>query len=183
MFMTKKWIKFLDLENVKFGGHRATIGNGMEELGVSSVDHQFILLPFSLEVRIEQNSSRFPLLRAVPSTSRFKLDIRSQRIELELSKRQIVQIQSLAQDWAQFDRARSHRKWRPIVSVHESPKQWWRFAIGRTLDTTRAQRRFFSRASDLGSGSSENPSPAATDVLQQLLTFDLSRLCSRILSP
>uniref|UniRef100_A0A914GVN0 Vacuolar protein sorting-associated protein 13D n=1 Tax=Globodera rostochiensis TaxID=31243 RepID=A0A914GVN0_GLORO len=120
-----------------------------EELGVPSNDHQFILLPFSLEVRIEQNSSRFPLLRAVPSTPRFKLDIRSQRIELELNKRQIVQIQSLAQDWAQFDRARSHRKWRPIVSVHESPKQWWHFAIGRTLDATRAQRRFFSRAAVL----------------------------------
>ncbi|KAI3414199.1 hypothetical protein GPALN_011656 [Globodera pallida] len=120
-----------------------------EELGVPSVDHQFILLPFSLEVRIEQNSSRFPLLRAVSSIPRFKLDIRSQRIELELNKRQIVQIQSLAQDWAQFDRARSHRKWRPIVSVHESPKQWWHFAIGRTLDATRAQRRFFSRAAVL----------------------------------
>ncbi|KAI1728822.1 vacuolar protein sorting-associated protein 13D [Ditylenchus destructor] len=100
-------------------------------------NNTFILQqPFSMEVRMEKNSSKYPL-KTVPPTPRFKFDLRPERIEVELSKRQIAQMRLLTREWARFDRARQHRKWRPLVGVKESPKSWWKFAIERTTDEWR----------------------------------------------
>lgn len=71
--------------------------------------------------------------------------MRPEAIELELSKRQLAQIQVLTAEWSRFDRARQHRKWRPLSGVTESPKEWWRFAYWRILEQTRRQRTTASK--------------------------------------
>lgn len=79
-------------------------------------DNQFILQPFSMQARMEKNSSKFPL-KTVPAIPRFKFDLRPEKINIELSKKQLAQIRLLSREWARYDRARQHRKWRPLVSV------------------------------------------------------------------
>lgn len=81
----------------------------------SSKENQFILQPFSMQARMEKNSSKFPL-KTVPAIPRFKFDLRPEKINIELSKKQLAQIRVLSREWARFDRARQHRKWRPLVA-------------------------------------------------------------------
>uniref|UniRef100_A0A915N7T9 Chorein N-terminal domain-containing protein n=1 Tax=Meloidogyne javanica TaxID=6303 RepID=A0A915N7T9_MELJA len=98
-------------------------------------ENVYILQPFTLELRMEKNNSRFPLRSTL--IPRFKFNIRSQRIELELTQKQIAQIQQFMDDWSMFERARPHRKWRPNTSIISSPKRWWQFAINRQLEQIR----------------------------------------------
>uniref|UniRef100_A0A914MHV5 Chorein N-terminal domain-containing protein n=1 Tax=Meloidogyne incognita TaxID=6306 RepID=A0A914MHV5_MELIC len=98
-------------------------------------ENAYILQPFTLELRMEKNNSRFPLRSTL--IPRFKFNIRSQRIELELTQKQIAQIQQFMDDWSMFERARPHRKWRPNTSIISSPKRWWQFAINRQLEQIR----------------------------------------------
>lgn len=51
----------------------------------------------------------------------------------------------LTAEWSRFDRAREHRKWRPLVRVSESPKRWWQFACSRVLEQNRRERRTTSK--------------------------------------
>lgn len=46
-----------------------------------------------------------------------QFDLRPGKIEIDFSKSQLAQIRFLAREWARFDRARQHRKWRPVCSV------------------------------------------------------------------
>ncbi|CAK5099008.1 unnamed protein product [Meloidogyne enterolobii] len=101
----------------------------------SPSENVYILQPFTLELRMEKNNSRFPLRSTL--IPRFKFNIRSQRIELELTQKQIAQIQQFMDDWSMFERARPHRKWRPNTSIISSPKRWWQFAINRQLEQIR----------------------------------------------
>lgn len=64
----------------------------------------------------------------------FKVDIRSKKIELELTSEQFVQISSLFNKWTLFDRSRLHRKWRPKFNIKQKPRDWWQFAIGRIIE-------------------------------------------------
>lgn len=52
----------------------------------------------------------------------------------------MVQLRFFFQEWSRFDRARQHRKWRPLILIHESPKLWWKFAIERVLEMTKKRR-------------------------------------------
>uniref|UniRef100_A0AC34GSG9 Uncharacterized protein n=1 Tax=Panagrolaimus sp. ES5 TaxID=591445 RepID=A0AC34GSG9_9BILA len=105
----------------------------------SSKENQFILQPFSMQARMEKNSSKFPL-KTVPAIPRFKFDLRPEKINIEISKKQLAQIRVLSREWARFDRARQHRKWRPSVNVKENPRMWWKFAINRIIDDTQRNR-------------------------------------------
>uniref|UniRef100_A0A915ER83 Chorein N-terminal domain-containing protein n=1 Tax=Ditylenchus dipsaci TaxID=166011 RepID=A0A915ER83_9BILA len=103
----------------------------------NTCSNTFILQqPFCMEVRMEKNASRFPL-KTVPLIPRFKFDLRPERIEIELSKRQLAQMRVLGREWARFDRARQHRKWRPLVPISESPKSWWKFSYDRVVEEHR----------------------------------------------
>lgn len=51
----------------------------------------YILQPFSMQMRMEKNTSKFPL-KQQPAIPRFKFDLRPEMIELELSKRQLAQV-------------------------------------------------------------------------------------------
>ncbi|KAH7710836.1 Protein C25H3.11 [Aphelenchoides avenae] len=99
----------------------------------------FILQPFSMQARMEKNGSKFPL-KMQPPVPRFKFDLQPEKIEIELSKRQLAQIRILGREWARFDRARAHRKWRPLVPVNGNSKQWWLFAYHRIVEENRRQR-------------------------------------------
>ncbi|KAI6192573.1 hypothetical protein M3Y96_01250300 [Aphelenchoides besseyi] len=68
-------------------------------------------------------------------------------IELEISKRQLAQIRLLTTRWSMFDRARQHRKWRPLISIKQNPKQWWKFACGRVVEENRRQQSTASKQS------------------------------------
>lgn len=76
----------------------------------------YVLEPLSATVRMERNTSKFPL-KGVDAPPRFRFDVRPERIEAELSRRQLAQIRALSREWARFDRARAHRKWRPQTPV------------------------------------------------------------------
>jgi hypothetical protein len=66
-------------------------------------NNTYILQPFSMQMRMEKNSSKFPL-KQLPAIPRFKFDLRPEMIELELSKRQLAQVQILSAEWSRFDR-------------------------------------------------------------------------------
>ena len=82
----------------------------------SRSDTAYVLSPFSLEIRMEKNSSKFPL-NTLPLVPRFKLDVRPDKIDIELSRKQMMQINALSSEWARFDRARQYRKWRPMECI------------------------------------------------------------------
>jgi hypothetical protein len=94
---------------------------------------------------MEKNSSKFPL-KQQPPIPRFKFDLRPEMIELELSKRQLAQIRVLATEWSRFDRARQHRKWRPITNIKDHAKEWWKFAYERVAEENRRIQPSTSRS-------------------------------------
>uniref|UniRef100_A0A0K0DCQ1 Ricin B-type lectin domain-containing protein n=1 Tax=Angiostrongylus cantonensis TaxID=6313 RepID=A0A0K0DCQ1_ANGCA len=99
----------------------------------------FIIHPCSAELRMERNSSKSPLKGQIP---RFKFFLRPNKITMEMSRRQIAELRALNREWARFERARQHRKWRPLTPIGENAKAWWRFAYGRVTDEARrAQSR------------------------------------------
>jgi hypothetical protein len=106
----------------------------------------FILQPFSMQMRMEKNTSKFPL-KSQPPIPRFKFDARPEKLDIELYKRQLLQIRLLSREWARFERARQHRKWRPILPVSESPKKWWHFAFNRIVEGNRRQHAHCSTES------------------------------------
>lgn len=58
---------------------------------ISTRNNTHILQPFSMQMRMERNASKFPL-KQQPPIPRFKFDLRPEMIELELSKRQLAQV-------------------------------------------------------------------------------------------
>ncbi|KAK6016156.1 hypothetical protein OSTOST_18364, partial [Ostertagia ostertagi] len=76
----------------------------------------FIIHPCSAELRMERNSSKFPLKGPTP---RFKFFLRPEKITVEMTRRQIAELRALNREWARFERARQHRKWRPLTHVGE----------------------------------------------------------------
>uniref|UniRef100_A0AC34Q2R8 Vacuolar protein sorting-associated protein 13 extended chorein domain-containing protein n=1 Tax=Panagrolaimus sp. JU765 TaxID=591449 RepID=A0AC34Q2R8_9BILA len=97
-----------------------------------------------MQVRMEKNTSKFPL-KTIPAIPRFKFDLRPEKINIELSKKQLAQIRLLTREWTRFDRARQHRKWRPLMSIKDNPSAWWKFAIGRILEETHQNRQRSSK--------------------------------------
>ncbi|KAJ1353259.1 hypothetical protein KIN20_009853 [Parelaphostrongylus tenuis] len=110
-------------------------------LAPENPNYAFIIHPCSAELRMERNSSKFPLKGQIP---RFKFFLRPDKITMEMSRRQIAELRALNREWARFERARQHRKWRPMTSIAKSPKAWWRFAYDRVTDDA---RRALSRRS------------------------------------
>ncbi|KAK0393450.1 hypothetical protein QR680_000217 [Steinernema hermaphroditum] len=103
-------------------------------------NNNFVLQPFSASLKMEKNSSKLPLKATSPASPRFKFDFCLERVNIELSKRQFAEIRLLCREWARFDRARQHRKWRPLMSISEDGHSWWKFAYGRIAEPTRKQR-------------------------------------------
>ncbi|KAK5974246.1 VPS13 domain-containing protein, partial [Trichostrongylus colubriformis] len=83
---------------------------------------------------MERNSSKFPLKGPTP---RFKFFLRPEKITVEMTRRQIAELRALNREWARFERARQHRKWRPLTHVGENAAAWWRFAYNRVSDDAR----------------------------------------------
>lgn len=100
-----------------------------------SKDNTYVLQPFSAHLFMEKNTSKFPL-KSYPVIPRFKFDLRPEKVNIELSKRQLAEIQLLGREWARYERARQHRKWRPLVSVGGNAKEWWNFAFNRVQEET-----------------------------------------------
>uniref|UniRef100_A0A1I7TSK2 Ricin B-type lectin domain-containing protein n=1 Tax=Caenorhabditis tropicalis TaxID=1561998 RepID=A0A1I7TSK2_9PELO len=94
----------------------------------------FIIEPCNAELRMEKNSSKFPLKAKVP---RFKFFMRPDIIALELTRHQMTQLRAVNREWARFERARQHRKWRPLCTIGENAKEWWKFAYNRVLEERR----------------------------------------------
>ncbi|VDO35323.1 unnamed protein product [Onchocerca flexuosa] len=63
-----------------------------------------------------------------------------EKVVIELTKRQLLEMGSLGKEWARFDRSRQHRKWRPLVTVGENAKEWWNFAYNRVQDQERQRK-------------------------------------------
>ncbi|CAJ0587158.1 unnamed protein product, partial [Mesorhabditis spiculigera] len=96
----------------------------------------YIIEPCSIELRMEKNASKFPL-KGDPAIPRFKFWLRPEKIVVELSRRQMSELRALNREWSRFERARTHRKWRPVANVMGNAREWWRFAYDRVLDDTR----------------------------------------------
>nr|CDJ94690.1 hypothetical protein, variant [Haemonchus contortus] len=126
---------------VKLSKDIDTPKNLRDILAPENPDSSFIIHPCSAELRMERNSSKFPLKGPTP---RFKFFLRPERITVEMTRRQIAELRALNREWARFERARQHRKWRPLVRVSENPAAWWRFAYNRVSDDA---RRVHSRRS------------------------------------
>lgn len=47
----------------------------------------------------------------------FQFNLCPEKVVIELTKRQLLEISSLGKEWARFDRSRQHRKWRPLTTV------------------------------------------------------------------
>ncbi|RCN23983.1 hypothetical protein ANCCAN_30328 [Ancylostoma caninum] len=94
----------------------------------------FIIHPCSAELRMERNSSKFPLKGHSP---RFKFFLRPEKITVEMTRRQMAELRALNREWARFERARQHRKWRPLMHIGENAAAWWRFAYDRVSDDAR----------------------------------------------
>ncbi|CAB3411172.1 unnamed protein product [Caenorhabditis bovis] len=94
----------------------------------------YIIQPCSAELRMEKNSSKFPLKHQIP---RFKFLMRPEIIVCELTKLQMTQLRALNREWARFERARLHRKWRPLCTIGENAKEWWKFAYNRVMEDKR----------------------------------------------
>ncbi|VDL75879.1 unnamed protein product [Nippostrongylus brasiliensis] len=90
--------------------------NLREILVPDSSNSAFIIHPCSTELRMERNSSKFPLKGAIP---RFKFFLRPDKITVEMTRRQMAELRALNREWARFERARQHRKWRPLTHVGE----------------------------------------------------------------
>ncbi|VDK72688.1 unnamed protein product [Litomosoides sigmodontis] len=63
-----------------------------------------------------------------------------EKVIIELTKRQLLEIRSLGKEWARFDRSRQHRKWRPLTTVGQNAKEWWNFAYNRIQDQERQRK-------------------------------------------
>uniref|UniRef100_A0A915ASC0 Vacuolar protein sorting-associated protein 13D n=5 Tax=Parascaris univalens TaxID=6257 RepID=A0A915ASC0_PARUN len=96
-------------------------------------DNTYILQPFSAHMYMEKNTSKFPL-KSRPAIPRFKFELRPEQVTIELSRRQMAEIRLLGREWARYERARQHRKWRPLVTVGGNAKEWWNFAYNRVQD-------------------------------------------------
>ncbi|CAD6197785.1 unnamed protein product [Caenorhabditis auriculariae] len=103
-------------------------------LAPETTDNAYIIEPCNSELRMEKNSSKFPLKQKIP---RFKFFLRPEIINCELTRRQMTELRALNREWARFERARVHRKWRPLTHVGGNAKEWWQFAYGRITEETR----------------------------------------------
>ncbi|TKR64371.1 hypothetical protein L596_024918 [Steinernema carpocapsae] len=103
-------------------------------------NNSFILHPFNVSLRMEKNASKFPLQATKPSSPRFKFEFCPDKVNIELTKRQFAEIRLLCREWARFDRARQHRKWRPVTSISQNCKKWWNFAYQRIAEPMRKQK-------------------------------------------
>ncbi|GMT14509.1 hypothetical protein PFISCL1PPCAC_5806 [Pristionchus fissidentatus] len=97
-----------------------------ENLGTNS----YVVAPCCIELRMEKNTSKLPLKENMP---RFKFLLRPETIAIELSGVQMRDMRAVTREWARFERARPHRKWRPIGEVHGCTKEWWIFAKNRIV--------------------------------------------------
>ncbi|VDK63042.1 unnamed protein product [Onchocerca ochengi] len=102
-------------------------------------DNMCILQPFSAHLYMERNTNKFPL-KTYPYIPRFKFNLCPEKVVIELTKRQLLEMGSLGKEWARFDRSRQHRKWRPLVTVGENAKEWWNFAYNRVQDQERQRK-------------------------------------------
>ncbi|KAF8360520.1 hypothetical protein PRIPAC_87443 [Pristionchus pacificus] len=97
-----------------------------ENMGTNS----YVVAPCCIELRMEKNTSKLPLKEKMP---RFKFLLRPETIALELSGVQMRDMRAVTREWARFERARPHRKWRPEGEIHEHAKEWWIFAKNRIV--------------------------------------------------
>ncbi|CAI4229925.1 unnamed protein product [Auanema sp. JU1783] len=103
-----------------------------EALASETALSSFIIEPCSMELVMEKNSSKFPLKESEP---RFKLFLKPNKTICNLTRSQMIELRVLNREWARFERARQHRKWRPSSSISRSTaKEWWQFAFGRVTD-------------------------------------------------
>uniref|UniRef100_A0AAF5PWJ8 Ricin B-type lectin domain-containing protein n=2 Tax=Wuchereria bancrofti TaxID=6293 RepID=A0AAF5PWJ8_WUCBA len=102
-------------------------------------DNVCILQPFSAHLYMERNTNKFPL-KTYPYIPRFKFNLCPEKVIIELTKRQLLEMSSLGKEWARFDRSRQHRKWRPLTTVGENAKEWWNFAYNRIQDQERQRK-------------------------------------------
>uniref|UniRef100_A0A914XD20 Vacuolar protein sorting 13D n=1 Tax=Plectus sambesii TaxID=2011161 RepID=A0A914XD20_9BILA len=102
-------------------------------------DNCYILEPVSAQVRMEKNTSKFPL-KSKPAIPRFRFDLEPDKVAIEMTKQQLAELRLLTREWGRYDRARRHRKWRPKEGVHGHARAWWNFAYERLLDETRRAR-------------------------------------------
>uniref|UniRef100_A0AC35U203 Chorein_N domain-containing protein n=1 Tax=Rhabditophanes sp. KR3021 TaxID=114890 RepID=A0AC35U203_9BILA len=96
-----------------------------------------ILKPFSLQIRMSKHLTKFPLKATDP---RFSFDVTPTKLAVQLSTLQLSQIKTLTQEWARFDRGKSHRKWRPQQAkpiTKQNAKVWWKFGCDRVLEPFR----------------------------------------------
>ncbi|CAG9534944.1 unnamed protein product [Cercopithifilaria johnstoni] len=104
-----------------------------------SRDNMWILQPFSGHLYMERNTNKFPL-KTYPYIPRFKFNLCPEKVVIELTKQQLLEMGSLGKEWARFDRSRQHRKWRPLTTVGENAKEWWNFAYNRIQDQERQRK-------------------------------------------
>ncbi|KAK6040510.1 hypothetical protein COOONC_21985 [Cooperia oncophora] len=96
----------------------------------------YIIHPCSAELRMERNSSKFPLKGPTP---RFKFFLRPEKITVEMNRRQIAELRALNREWARdLNEPVKHRKMvGRLTHCRENAAAWWRFAYNRVSDDTR----------------------------------------------
>ncbi|XP_016844832.1 vacuolar protein sorting-associated protein 13D isoform X2 [Nasonia vitripennis] len=93
----------------------------------------YILSPVSAKAHVKRDRSERPLRSA--NKPRMVVDLSLDQVPLSLTNIQYEQIVQCIKGLDEIDRQRRQRRCRPNASIHETPKEWWRYAarcyIGR----------------------------------------------------
>ncbi|XP_033219342.1 vacuolar protein sorting-associated protein 13D isoform X2 [Belonocnema kinseyi] len=89
------------------------------------VKQSYILSPVSAKAHIKRDRSERPLRS--PNKPRIVLDLSLDQVPLALTDEQYEQMVKCIKGLEDIDRRRRQWRCRPAVSIHESPKEWWKY--------------------------------------------------------
>ncbi|KAL3882451.1 hypothetical protein ACJMK2_028789, partial [Sinanodonta woodiana] len=94
-------------------------------------DHEYILSPISAQAKMTRNTSALPLRS--PAKPRITFDLILEKMGFMLNDEQYKNIVLMLKEFDRYERRKLNLKWRPLVPVKESPKDWWMYAISAKL--------------------------------------------------
>ncbi|KAK3583966.1 hypothetical protein CHS0354_033760 [Potamilus streckersoni] len=94
-------------------------------------DHEYILSPISAQAKMTRNTSVLPLRS--PVKPRITFDLILEKMGFMLNDEQYKNIILMLKEFDRYERRKPNLKWRPLVPVKESPRDWWMYAISAKL--------------------------------------------------
>lgn len=92
-----------------------------------NVKTKYILSPVSACARIKRDRSEKPL-RSL-TRPRIVVDLKLEEVPMSLTDEQYDQIVRCVKSLEDIDVKRRHRRYRPIVSLSDNRKEWWKYAV------------------------------------------------------